>query len=924
MSERTSGAQPLRTWVAWALALLAHVVGGGIATAQATGPVGSFEGIYLNSGNRQAGFLIRLDMRPSARSDSRDINLIKTFRDSIGLKNPDLLPAEVTHDGIPEDLEIRWIEGTLVYLPLSKRPRRPVADPEARWSTDSGEIEARGYWHPATGQIVLNLVKETRVAGVRLGSRAVWGFFDSRAETIVNRPNAAGQTSPMVLRRPGAWPGQTMAFYDPEGTYDDTQEALGDPEDLREAQAWLDQAKKRAEERAEAQEVVTKPDPSEISAASGLPLAERQAWIQSFDQSLRQAYRDIANRSREPDFDVEQDLGERSMPDWAQSVVNASDIDSMADRVATFREKYKRDPHRTHYVKWWREIELQRVRAVVNALNAEDRASRQGGNTAQQDQQIEDRRAKTVGRIRLDVAAMNAWVGVLAEARPDLDPSADDYLKQAAPSLHVLLSDSVFVPTFGVRYLDLDSAEMNAIRNALRGYSRDLAGFNPPGKPAGYPLYQAFEDSGKRRAAFGQVYDDAIKSYLAESSSRLSAINPEANDAAVELANAFQTIGASWFESIGGARRATWNELVAKRKVEIADGAALRRVGRAVSRADDPSIGSAALRNFWWRNGDIAQTATEQARSAVNDAITAKRDSMARTIIAQLEPRVSRLASGWEGVVGANRIYRDLVRAAGEGAFGAAAAPFVEKLQRRRGADLTAAMPTIQELLATLETASDIDQAIDGWLILPGDSAIEAGQSVIAAGEERKREINRTAFLALWSPGEQQWLDEQRGVLRIPADYAAPTAQEVTLAFTREQARQWAGRHGPTSFILGERFIAEAFSPRFVVTARTTNIVRVERATDGYLVEYDVETRFRPARARSLEAFQGSFTGEMVNLAIRTANQSPPQRKTGVFVLTSSGWRSPTLASEIAEAKTQMYRNMAENVGKGLEIFEHF
>jgi hypothetical protein len=306
--------------------------------------------------------------------------------------------------------------------------------------------------------------------------------------------------------------------------------------------------------------------------------------------------------------------------------------------------------------------------------------------------------------------------------------------------------------------------------------------------------------------------------------------------------------------------------------------------------------GAVALSGWETSRGTLLGYVPVEMRQALAQRVEEKLDAVLFALVASETTELETLGSGAGAVDAGNRWLASFGR---RYAFAAGRPPVraaVTRLQQRRAADLAAALPVFAARIESQSSTSAVDNALQTALAVPGDHATTAGRELMEAAEERKAELDRVAYLAFFSTAERRLLGEDRRI-RIPAVYGPPGEEELRRAILRgfiDAGGRWIDANTVTygwSFFMGQ-FDYHVRVPR----------IEIESISAGPPFDVSLRAHLSLEMSPEMEGFLGgnSPQAQLLRGMLGLLDLSRPEVLRHGFVLTPTGWKSPSFALDVA------------------------
>ena len=391
-------------------------------------------------------------------------------------------------------------------------------------------------------------------------------------------------------------------------------------------------------------------------------------------------------------------------------------------------------------------------------------------------------------------------------------------------------------------------------------------------------------------------------------------------DSLVPGADADRQIAAvhEWIGSVLGRDRASYDLLVSK-----AAAAKQRVIGSSAELAIielenvPPGQQTLDLAEAWQNRYSASTSANDSANYLRLVERSAK--AVDRALEAVLAAETMQPVEGLAPVAAVEAGTRDYLRLRSKYGYLSAREGFRQYFRRSRAARDAAFAAGRDEFLDRIRRAGSsqhLKKQLDEWLAVPGDTETTVGRELSRLGVDAVARLEWQEKLAMYSRHEQRWL-QRDGTLAIPPNAGPPDADDITVALLRAYALHGGKREKPRATIYQPGHM-KLFGTQLEFSLRDVRVTRIGRMENGnYAVDFDaalnIDYRSDPATAEQMR--QGSYV--LLAQVFDQVNASPAAARTGEFMLTPEGWRSPTeeqLMQEGADAVLRMASSLIDNL----------
>lgn len=394
-----------------------------------------------------------------------------------------------------------------------------------------------------------------------------------------------------------------------------------------------------------------------------------------------------------------------------------------------------------------------------------------------------------------------------------------------------------------------------------------------------------------------------IRQNFQETVAKLSGLpaNPDSFDQAI----GWDKHGSQTYVILWPSELKAFREAVQDAKRRTAESALVARVTAAIGGASDSGaiaeierLTAASGELFTFAGPDVAQR--EQARMAA-----ALQQRLAALMPAE-KKKVEAFGSGLAAVEHGAAWYSAFDSTYRRYFADPSVADVLARFTERREQDLRAASPQLKSAIASGRNEGDVNAVLARYIVAP-DGARQNGAAIVRAAADRRQALALERELAKFSERERKLMGPNN-VVQVPARYSPPTEREIALAALRAFATQ--------GEILGPDTASTGVAPLQKLFPLTVEVKRVALAPKSCAASSDggFECGYRiwlhlSAGANTRQIMGNSPQGAMLEGLYTMVNNTEPQVKTDRFVLTSSGWRSPTLQTQMLNNTLRFWGN---------------
>jgi hypothetical protein len=515
---------------------------------------------------------------------------------------------------------------------------------------------------------------------------------------------------------------------------------------------------------------------------------------------------------------------------------------------------------------------------------------------------------------------LNEWTQKVWVEYPDTQPTpvGVDETKMARGTK--LFTDETFRPLFGRSADELSPAA----REFIAQQSLAFCGKATPNRGdwlAGF-LNRGFYYDGSQeyqRAIAQAVAHRTGLTMLDQAIGRLNAIPNDAAglDTLLAIAKDAETsLAALWPSEM---RR--FNTTLEETYVRLADLALAARLSNALTVASGLG-GAKALQSFAADNVNLFDRVTAEVRQQTLAQVDAKIAALVEAEAAVRSVALDQRGQGRSAISVGNDWYA---------AFTNDFEPFkdsppvtsrLDSFRQLRAADLVAAEAELVAYIGTLSKLEDVFAFRDSVLRVPGDWESEPGKKLLAAMRDRRAALyaqleSSGGYLVLsdYSPYEESLM---AGGIAVRATYEQPKPHEILLALVRSVA----GYSGER--VSGNVVRYQLPSTRQILSSVPGISTEMLNLVQDISLPLHATMEFRHASIESCQpASSGGYTCRYVaDIHVETdgfAGGSPSRPQEDHFVLTPSGWTSPTFENRLASSAIETWGVLSDGVVEGLK-----
>ncbi|MEO0423288.1 MAG: hypothetical protein AAF184_13175 [Pseudomonadota bacterium] len=346
------------------------------------------------------------------------------------------------------------------------------------------------------------------------------------------------------------------------------------------------------------------------------------------------------------------------------------------------------------------------------------------------------------------------------------------------------------------------------------------------------------------------------------------------------------------------------------------------RLDAAIATLAQGADGASLLADWWLAQDGLLDHIGQDDRKAVGSELNRALDRLLDTHLKPLTGEIKRLGKGLDAVLAGSALYARAQAITGRASYRPAYKEFIERLNARREKDRAEALPQLKKRLASIEDFDEVDELVADILVVPSDFRSGFGAEVSALADTRRAELDEAVFYARYSPRERE-LMVKPGVLKVPGEYTAPTAEEVKLAYYREMLTLGGmpTPRDPTS-ILHTEPVNKLFKMYMKVVLFDVEVLEVKEWEDGYAVNFAYKVKMTPHSENAKELFKElDRTPNLMTATLRIMMaylEAVPSQEVHEFRLTASGWRSDTLRKQLWDGLASYWSSQADALQRAL------
>lgn len=517
------------------------------------------------------------------------------------------------------------------------------------------------------------------------------------------------------------------------------------------------------------------------------------------------------------------------------------------------------------------------------------------------------------GRLPEACLALLRWVSRAKEEYGDALKT--ETLGELHPKLINLYEDAYFVPFFG-RPIDQMTREdlvvikttMDQCGNSPR-FRADFQGglvslFRPVFNPGAIPPPVA------RRAGRGQMAERAerrndeaverrhVREQFHETVDRLKALpgTAESYPTVVALEKSSRPVFAALWPSEFKAFETTLSDARRRSAEPLLDS----RVSAALAAATTRD-GILYLDQVAAENRELFLAVSQEAANREYERLATALHRGLASLMAAEQKRIDGFGTGLAAIEAGVRWHQEFetlyLRVANDEAVESALAHFKERRQR----DLRAASALLAAEIRKSATSAQL-QATTVRYVLETDRAIPESAPVFSALVERRWKLARDQELAKYSDFERQHMVPNTLTIEYQGVVPAPTEREIGLSVLRALAHNGGTILGPDS---------ASFSGAIIEVKRVA-AEGCAKSDAAYECRYKVFVHF--AMSEGMRNLAGkSIWADLLTQRYESLNSAEPHAVSDRFVLSSTGWFSPTLEHKIQQNTLSVFQGLADD-----------
>ncbi len=498
---------------------------------------------------------------------------------------------------------------------------------------------------------------------------------------------------------------------------------------------------------------------------------------------------------------------------------------------------------------------------------------------------------------------MVKWASKIKEEYPDMDLRGT-MMGLLYNSARNLFEDKHFRKYFGKTFDQMTFIDRDAIikrfreasQTPVRDYDYDKELTPIQSLKEYHILDRAFSDSGTGSAAeiLLSVYAHcAIRAWRDEMN--YSVRNwPIDADAFYKLLE-FKEVSENLMSTLWPSEQKTFNTLLEEAKSNVAGPSLAALVERTIENAHNYQD-TVELSKWKNKNTVLLESVSDELRTAALTKIDGRIGQLLQPLVAEEAGKISSFGKGYDAVTAGNKWYQNFIKQYGFARNISVVSDVIDRFMKRRSSDLAAAQEHIQAIFLKAETIEKLDILLKTWLVVPEDKNTIAGKALVQVADQRRQRLD---LENRFSDREIAMMKTQLGVVDVPVNPELPTSEEIGLAIIREIEVLGGKRINRTTaqYALPP---ADSFGWYYIIALNRINMLdSIGHLSDDYHYKclYSIKLNISlPQKFLDSVNQPGnplSVLIQAIKLKLNALNS-----KTLVlldnFVLTPTGWRSPT------------------------------
>lgn len=238
-----------------------------------------------------------------------------------------------------------------------------------------------------------------------------------------------------------------------------------------------------------------------------------------------------------------------------------------------------------------------------------------------------------------------------------------------------------------------------------------------------------------------------------------------------------------------------------------------------------------------------------------------------------------------------------------------------EKYRRSREENLRHARNDLLKIIKNTPTIETLEQDAEKYLDKQLDTTSEAGRAVFTALDEKMAELKIAAEYAAAALNYSSRENELMAVpgkppVIVPKTYSEPDEEEIRLAVMRDITAGGGRMLSTTAVEIGVPPFDQLMPIRLDASKVEKDTCKPMTDPHAYMCSFRLylKVSFPPQSVEFIRlGGRNEFFENLLVKFVSSINKATPGLKAHVFVLTSNGWRSPTVRQESIDAALQTY-----------------
>ena len=234
-----------------------------------------------------------------------------------------------------------------------------------------------------------------------------------------------------------------------------------------------------------------------------------------------------------------------------------------------------------------------------------------------------------------------------------------------------------------------------------------------------------------------------------------------------------------------------------------------------------------------------------------------------------------------------------------------------ERYLKQRNGDLRDARAALAALFESATESIQLDAQERKFLDRRQDGGLEAGRNVLGVLDRHKQVLREAEERSKFSPGEQALMTAQgHPPLAVPADYPEPEPEDINLAILRELVSAGGRMLSGTAVEVGLPPFDQFMPLRLDAIRVEKRGCRLGEHPRAYSCDYRhfLAVSMPEVTQASLRmGGRSEMFEDLLKKSLAQVNERAPVVVTHTFVLTSGGWRSPSMRKVVVEGAFNSY-----------------